>query len=107
MSHSTASLASLDGASLSRMYASGDTTPSEVAEAVIARLEDREPELNAMFLFDADEVRADAAASTERWRGGTQQSPYDGVPVTVKENIARAGKPKPSGTAIPNPPVPS
>lgn len=107
MSPSTNLLAALDSATLSRMYAAGDTTPSEVAEAVISRVEEREPELNAFYLFDAEKVRTDAAASTERWRAGNEQSRYDGVPVTVKENIARAGLPKPSGTAIPNPPVPS
>ena len=51
-------------------------------------------------------MRADAAASGERWRSGAQLGAFDGVPATVKENIARAGQPKPSGTAIPNPPVP-
>lgn len=100
------SLAMQDAVTLSTWYASGEVTPSEVADAVIARAERREPELNALYLFDADEVLRDAAASTERWRSGTQLSAFDGVPATVKENIARAGKPKPSGTAIPNPPVP-
>ncbi|WP_336660916.1 amidase [Leucobacter sp. USHLN153] len=95
----------LDAATLSARYADGSLTPSEVAESVIARVEAREPELNALYLFDAEQVRRDAAASTERWRAGEQLSAYDGVPVTVKENIARAGQPKPSGTAIPNPPI--
>lgn len=96
-----------DAGELAAAYADGRLTPSEVAEAVIARVEAREPELNALYLFDAAEVRADAAESTERWREGRQLSPFDGVPATVKENIARAGKPKPSGTAIPNPPIAS
>ena len=97
--------AALDAAALSERYADGSLTPSEVAEDVIARVGAREPELNALYLFDAAQVRADAAASTERWRTGTQLGPFDGVPATVKENIARAGQPKPAGTAIPNPPV--
>ena len=96
-------LADLDAGTLSERYASGSLTPSEVAEDVIARVEAREPELNALYLFDAAQVRADAAASTERWAAGTPRSPFDGVPATVKENIARAGQPKPSGTALPNP----
>lgn len=100
-------LADLDAAALAAGYAAGTFTPSEVAEDVIARVESREPVLNAFYLFDADEVRADTAASTARWAAGTQLSEFDGVPVTVKENIARAGRPKPSGTAIPNPPVPA
>lgn len=97
--------ASLDAAALGAHYAAGTLTPSAVAEDVIARVESREPELNALYLFDAAQVRADAAASTERWRTGAPLSPFDGVPATVKENIARAGQPKPAGTAIPNPPI--
>ncbi|MHA3683713.1 amidase [Leucobacter sp. HY1910] len=98
-------LADLDAAALAAGYAAGTFSPSAVAEDVIARIEAREHELNALYLFDAAQVRADAAASTQRWAAGTQLSEVDGVPVTVKENIARAGCPKPSGTAIPNPPV--
>lgn len=99
-------LADLDAGTLATGYAAGAFTPSEVAEDVIARVQAREPELNALYLFDPEQVRADAAASTARWAAGSALGPLDGVPVTVKENIARAGLPKPSGTAIPNPPVP-
>ena len=106
MPHSAATeYASLDAGTLSERYAAGTLTPSEVAEHVLARVAEREPELNAFYLHEPDEVRADAAAATARWAAGTQRSPYDGVPATVKENVARAGRPKPSGTALPNPPV--
>ncbi|MBN7793271.1 amidase [Microbacterium esteraromaticum] len=85
-------------------YADG-LDPREVAEAVLARIADREPALNAFYLHDPSQVRADAEASAQRWATGTQLSAFDGVPATVKENIPRAGKPLPSGTAIPNPPA--
>lgn len=98
-------LSALDAGTLAERYADGSLTPSEVVESVLARIADREPELNALYLHDPEEVRADAAASTARWAAGEPLSPFDGVPATVKENIARAGKPKPSGTALPNPPV--
>ena len=98
-------LFALDAGTLAAGYASGEFTPGEVAESVLARIADREPELNALFLHEPDEVRADAAASTARWVAGSQLGPFDGVPATVKENIARAGRPKPAGTALPNPPI--
>ena len=98
-------LFALDAGTLAAGYASGEFTPSEVAESVLARIADREPELNALYLHEPDEVRADAAASTARWAAGEQLGPFDGVPATVKENIARAGRPKPAGTALPNPPI--
>lgn len=99
-------LADLTAGELATGYAAGTFTPSAVADDVIARVQEREPELNALYLFDPEQVRADAAAATARWADGTPRGPLDGVPVTMKENIARAGQPKPSGTAIPNPPVP-
>ncbi|TDP91425.1 aspartyl-tRNA(Asn)/glutamyl-tRNA(Gln) amidotransferase subunit A [Leucobacter luti] len=98
-------LADLDAGALAAGYAAGTFTPRAVAEDVIARIEAREPELNALYLFDPAQVRADADAATERWATGSARGPLDGVPVTVKENIARAGQPKPAGTAIPNPPM--
>ncbi len=98
-------LFALDAGTLAAGYASGEFTPIEVAESVLARIADREPELNALYLHEPDEVRADAAASTARWAAGAPLGPFDGVPATVKENIARAGRPKPAGTALPNPPI--
>lgn len=103
MSSTPHALASLDAQALAEGYAAGTLTPSEVAEHVLARVAAREPEINAFYLHAPDEVRADAAASTARWAAGEQLSPFDGVPVTVKENVARVGRPKPSGTALPNP----
>jgi aspartyl-tRNA(Asn)/glutamyl-tRNA(Gln) amidotransferase subunit A len=38
-------------------------------------------------------------AAAERWRTGRARGPLDGVPVTIKENIATAGVPTPLGTA--------
>jgi aspartyl-tRNA(Asn)/glutamyl-tRNA(Gln) amidotransferase subunit A len=40
-----------------------------------------------------------AEASQARWSKGTPLSPLDGVPVTIKENIATRGVPVPLGTA--------
>lgn len=98
-------LYALDADTLSECYADGSLSPTEVLESVIVRVVERDSELNALYLHDVDQVRVDALAATQRWKSGEQLSSYDGVPATVKENIARAGHPKPSGTAIPNPPV--
>jgi aspartyl-tRNA(Asn)/glutamyl-tRNA(Gln) amidotransferase subunit A len=105
--HNNASipLYALDAGTLSERYADGSVTPTEVIESVLARIAEREPELNAFYLHDQQQVRADAAAATERWASGTQLGAFDGVPATVKENFARRGLPKPSGTALPNPAI--
>lgn len=104
---STSTLYNLTAGELSSAYAAGQLSPVEVADAVIERIQAREPVLNAFYRFDPGQVRADAEASEGRWRAGTQRGPLDGVPVTVKENIARAGVPMPSGTALSAPRVPA
>lgn len=88
-------------------FADGEFSPSEVCAAVLQRIAAREPELNAFYLVDPEAAGAAAQRSTERWSRGEQLGPLDGVPLTLKENIARRGVPMPSGTALPNPPVPS
>ena len=45
------SLADLSAVELGRLYAAGDTSPTEVTEAVIARIEAWEPKLNATWAF--------------------------------------------------------
>ena len=58
-----------------------------------------EPHIKALYAFDPDGARATAKASTERWHKGEPMGPLDGVPVTIKENIATKGVPVPLGAA--------
>jgi len=51
-----------------------------------------------VYRLHAQAALAAAQASEARWRAGTPRSPLDGVPVTIKENIATAGDPMPVGT---------
>ncbi|MBP6898745.1 MAG: amidase [Burkholderiaceae bacterium] len=89
----------LDAQQLADGYARGDFTPSEATEAVLAQIGRREPQLGALYAFDAEAAREQAAASSARWRAGAPLSPLDGVPGTLKENIATRGCPMPAGTA--------
>ncbi|MDQ6739740.1 MAG: amidase [Actinomycetota bacterium] len=102
---SSTGLHQLSACELSAGYAAGELFPVEVCAAVIERIEVREPVLNALYVFDPDAALRAARASERRWKEGTQRSAMDGVPVTVKENIARIGVPMPGGTALPNPKV--
>ncbi len=80
-------------------YADRTLSPVEVHDAVQAVIEHREPVLNALSVRDADASRAQALASEARWLAGQPLGPIDGVPLTLKENIARAGVPMSSGNA--------
>ena len=74
-------------------------SPVEAVDAVLAQIERWEPHLHATYLLNAERVRADARASEARWLKGEPMGPLDGVPVTVKDNIATKGEPVPLGTA--------
>ena len=74
-------------------------SPSEVLEDVLAHIAVWEPHIKALYAFDPDGARATAKASTERWQKGEPMGPLDGVPVTIKDNIAVKGVPVPLGAA--------
>ena len=74
-------------------------SPSEVLEDVIAHIAVWEPHIKALYAFDPDGARATAKASTERWQNGEPTGLLDGVPVTIKDNIATKGVPVPLGAA--------
>ena len=58
-----------------------------------------EPHIKALYAFDPDGARKAARASTERWDKGEPTGTLDGVPVTIKDNIATKGQPVPLGAA--------
>jgi aspartyl-tRNA(Asn)/glutamyl-tRNA(Gln) amidotransferase subunit A len=74
-------------------------SPSEVLEDVLAHIAVWEPHINALYAFDPEGARATAKASTERWHKGEPIGLLDGVPVTIKDNIATKGVPVPLGAA--------
>src|SRR5436309_14346149 len=74
-------------------------SPSEVLEDVLAHVAVWEPHIKALYAFDPDGARATAKASTERWHKGEPAGPLDGVPATIKDNIATKGVPVPLGAA--------
>jgi aspartyl-tRNA(Asn)/glutamyl-tRNA(Gln) amidotransferase subunit A len=93
-----AELHALAATDLLAAYARGDVSPVEVLCSVLARIERCEPLIAATWALDADAALAAARESEARWQRG-EARPLDGVPVTIKENIATRGVPLPLGTA--------
>ena len=91
-------LADLTATELLARYRDGSVSPVEVVEDVLTRVAAWEPQLCALYAPDPEGARAAAQESERRWRAGTAGA-LDGVPVTVKENIATRGTPVPQGTA--------
>jgi aspartyl-tRNA(Asn)/glutamyl-tRNA(Gln) amidotransferase subunit A len=93
-------IASLSAAELGPLYASGKLSPVEVAKDALDRVERFEPEINAFVVRDAKVTLEMAEASQARWLKGAALGPLDGVPVTIKDNIAIAGWPMRRGSAV-------
>ncbi len=91
-------LADLTATELLVKYRDGSVSPVEVIEDVLTRVDQLEPQLCALYAPDPAGARAAAHESERRWRDGTAGA-LDGVPVSVKENIATRGTPVPQGTA--------
>ena len=80
-------------------YRQRTLSPVEVTQAVLAHIEKWEPHIKATYLLRPDAALAQARASEARWLRGEPQGALDGVPSTIKENIATQGDPTPLGTA--------
>jgi aspartyl-tRNA(Asn)/glutamyl-tRNA(Gln) amidotransferase subunit A len=74
-------------------------SPVEAMRDVLERVAAFEPRVRATYLLAPERALAEARASEARWRLGAPLGPLDGVPATVKENIATQGEPVPIGTA--------
>ncbi len=80
-------------------YKSKKLSPVDAVDGVIARINAWEPKLKALYAPDFGAARKAARESEARWRKGSPQGALDGVPITIKENIATRGVPVPLGTA--------
>ena len=89
----------LTAVALLEAYRSGALSPVEAMQDVLRRVDRYEPHVHATYLLAPERSLAEARASEERWRRGAPIGPLDGVPTTVKDNIATKGEPTPVGTA--------
>lgn len=93
------SLHDLSAVDLIAGYRAKQFSPSEVMEEVLDHVAAWESHIKALYLFDPDGARAAARASTDRWQKGEPVGTLDGVPATIKDNIATRGQPIPLGAA--------
>jgi aspartyl-tRNA(Asn)/glutamyl-tRNA(Gln) amidotransferase subunit A len=92
-------LHTLSAIELLAAYSSKALSPVEVTRAVLQHIERREPHVHATYALDPAGALAQAEAAQARWLKNEPQGALDGVPVTIKENIASRGVPVPLGTA--------
>jgi aspartyl-tRNA(Asn)/glutamyl-tRNA(Gln) amidotransferase subunit A len=89
----------LSAAELLSAYGDHRLSPVEAMKDVLDRVSTFEPYIHATYLLNAERALAEARASEGRWMRGAPLGALDGVPATVKDNIATKGEPVPLGTA--------
>src|SRR3954462_2699950 len=93
-----AGVSNLTAAQLVSLYSRRELSPVEVTRALFERIDAWEPRINAMYRLHRDAALAQARAAEARHRAASPLGPLDGVPLTIKENIATRGDPAPIGT---------
>lgn len=91
---------SLSGTELLIAYKTRTLSPVEVVNACIARIDRFQPEVNAFVIQDREGAFKAARKSERRWLSGEPLGPGDGIPATIKDNIAWKGFPTRSGSCI-------
>ena len=93
-------LLSLDACALRGRLASGAVSALDLAEACIARIEAREPEVQAWAWFDPDFARHQARALDAHRQSGRAIGPLHGLPVALKDIIDTAKIPTENGCTL-------
>ena len=76
----------------------GSTTPAELLEVALARIEETDGRLHAFVLLMTGSARSEADAATERARSGNRLGPLDGLPIAAKDLYDTAGVVTAGGT---------
>lgn len=77
-------------------------SPVEVMQSVLMHMDRWESHLHASYLLRPEAALAQARACELRWQRNEPCGALDGVPVTLKENLATRGDPMPLGTLATN-----
>jgi aspartyl-tRNA(Asn)/glutamyl-tRNA(Gln) amidotransferase subunit A len=83
---------------LSALYASGQASPVQALQSVLARTEALNSKLNAFCYLDPQSALASAKQSELRWRNNKALGPIDGVPTSIKDLILTKGWPTRRGS---------
>lgn len=85
------SITEMTAASLAAAIREGKTTAVEAAEAMFARIEEKDKELNCYVTVDKKGALRQAAKVQEKIEKGELTGPLAGVPVALKDNLCTAG----------------
>jgi amidase len=83
---------------LAQLIRRREVSSLEVVNALLARIEQVNPQLNAIVLLDAEGARASARAADQALARGQVAGPLHGVPMTIKDSLDTAGMVTTGGT---------
>lgn len=91
-------LAALSADALADAYRRKALSPVEVVSAVLDRIRDLDPRVNAFAWLDPDAALLAAKASERRWQRGEPLGAVDGIPATLKDLLLAKGWPTRRGS---------
>lgn len=78
---------------LLKLYESRELSPVEATRAVLERIEEHNPRVNAYCLVDEEAALTQAKSSEERYGKGEPRGKLDGVPTSIKDVFLTRGWP--------------
>ena len=87
------SLIEKTAAELLTLQAGGQASASEITDAFLAAIRDRDPKVHAFQHVDEADAKAQAAAVDAKRKSGAKLGPLAGVPVAVKDVLCTKGTP--------------
>lgn len=78
---------------LQQLIGTGVVTPTEVIEASLHRIAERDSDVHSFLYIGSDQARAEARAQTDAIRRGETVGPLAGIPLAVKDLEDVAGMP--------------
>jgi Asp-tRNA(Asn)/Glu-tRNA(Gln) amidotransferase A subunit family amidase len=92
-------IAAMTALELSKQYASSMLSPVTVAEAMLTRIDQINPKINAFHHVATESALKAAREADKRWKSGDPLSVIDGVPTAIKDGLLMKGVPVYRGSA--------
>jgi aspartyl-tRNA(Asn)/glutamyl-tRNA(Gln) amidotransferase subunit A len=103
MSTTATGLADCTATELLNLFRTKQASPVEATEAILARIGEVDPVLNAFCVVDGERALVQARAAEARWQKAAPCDILDGIPVSIKDLILARGWPTLRGSRTVDP----